>query len=142
MKRKDEQKMKDDEIALSFSKSFIRTKIPMKAGDGKEYQLYIIEMPDEENDQQDIKRTFTVEESRLGTDRKYDYIKYTYLKKDRHYRVMRSRYDENSKTVIVKETSEMTGQEIADVFARYRSRKRKEFEDQLKPEQERKEEKQ
>ena len=133
--------MKDDEIALSFSKSFIRTKIPMKAGDGKEYQLYIIEMPDEDNDQQDIKRTFTVEESRLGTDRKHDYIKFTYLKKDRHYRVMRSKYDEKSKTVIVKETTEMTGQEIADVFARYHSRKRKEFEDKLKPEQEGKEEK-
>ena len=120
--------MKDDEIALSFSESFIRNKLTLPSVEGGSYDLYIIEMPDEEGDEHIIKRTFTVPESKLRPDKKYEHIKYTYLKKDRRYRVMRSLYDENSRSTRVEETCEMTGQEIADVFNRYRSRKRKDFE--------------
>ena len=130
--------MKDDEIALSFSKSFIRDLITMPSADGGSYKLYIIEMPDEEDDVHEIKRTFTVPEEKLKTDRKYDYIKYTYLKKNRQYRIMRTRYDENARVQRVLETCHMTGQEIADVFSRYRDRKRKQFEETLKPKKEEK----
>ena len=128
MKREDIRKMKDDEIALSFTKSFIRDKLTLPSPKGGTYDLYIIEMPDEEGDEHEIKRTFTVPESRLKTDRKYNYIRYTYLKKEGLYRVMRSIYDEEARSTRVEETCQMTGQEIADVFNRYRDRKRKEFE--------------
>ncbi|MBR4462396.1 MAG: hypothetical protein IKS51_07445 [Erysipelotrichaceae bacterium] len=120
--------MKDDEIAVSFSKSFIRDRLTLPSTEGGSYDLFIIEMPDEEGDERKIKRTFTVPESRLKTDKKYEYIRYTYLKKDRLYRVMRALYDENARSTRVEETFEMTGQEIHDVFNRYRNRKRQEFE--------------
>ena len=136
MKREDKRKMKDDEIALSFSKSFIRDRITLPSSNGGSYDLYIIEMPDEEGDEHEIKRTFTVPESRLKTDKKYDYIRYTYLKKDGLYRVMRSRYDENARSTRVEETFQMTGQEIADVYARHRDRKRKEFEKSMETQKE------
>ena len=120
--------MKDDEIAVSFSMSFIRDRLTLPSTEGGSYDLFIIEMPDEEGDEREIKRTFTVPESRLKTDKKYNYIRYTYLKKDRLYRVMRALYDENARSTRVEETFEMTGQEIHDVFSRYRNRNRQEFE--------------
>ena len=135
MKREDKRKMKDDEIALSFSKSFIRDTMTLPSSEGGSYDLYIIEMPDEEGDEHEIKRTFTVPVSRLKTDRKYEFIRYTYLKKDRLYRVMRSLYDENARSTRVEENIQMTGQEIADVFRRYRERKTKQFEEALTPEE-------
>ena len=133
MKREDKRKMKDDEIALSFSKSFIRDTMTLPSSEGGTYELYIIEMPDEEGDEHEIKRTFTVPVSRLKTDKKHDFIRYTYLKKDRLYRVMRSHYDENARSTRVEESMQMTGQEIAEVFARYRERKSREFEKSLDP---------
>ena len=138
MKREDKRKMKDDELALSFSKTFIRDKLTIPSSEGGSYELYIIEMPDEEGDEHEIKRTFTVPVSKLRTDKKYEFIRYTYLKKDRQYRVMRSLYDEEQRSTRVEETCQMTGQEIADVFNRYRDRKRKEAENKLTPDDQKK----
>ena len=127
--------MKDDEIALSFSESFIRDRLTLPSVEGGSYDLYIIEMPDEEGDIHEIKRTFTVPVSRLKTDGKHGFIKYTYLKKDGFYRVMRCLYDKNARSTRVEENFQMTGQEIADVFRRYRERKTKQFEGTLTPEE-------
>ncbi len=125
--------MKDNEIALSFSKSFIRDRLTLPSQEGGSYDLYIVEMPDEVGDEHEIKRTFTVPESKMNIDKKHDFIRYTYLKKDGLYRVMRSLYDKDARSTRVEETFEMTGQEIADVFERYRDRKRKKFEKSLTP---------
>ena len=134
MKREDKRKMKDDEIALSFSKNFIRKeRIPMTSGTGDSYELLVIEMPDEEGEKHEIKRTFTVPVSRVYTDKKHEFVRYTYLKKEGQYRVMRSLYDKEARLARVEETCQMSGQEIADVFNRYRERKRKEFEKTLTP---------
>ncbi len=125
--------MKEDDVAVSFYESFIRNKLTLPSSEGGSYELYIIEMPDEEGDEHEIKRTFTVPVSKLRTDKKYEFIRYTYLKKDRQYRVMRSLYDEEQRSTRVEETCQMTGQEIADVFSRFRDRKRKEAENKLTP---------
>ncbi len=125
--------MKEDDVAVSFYESFIRNKLTLPSSEGGSYELYIIEMPDEEGDEHEIKRTFTVPTSKLRTDKKYEFIRYTYLKKDRQYRVMRSLYDEEQRSTRVEETCQMTGQEIADVFSRFRDRKRKEAENKLTP---------
>ena len=124
--------MKENEVAISFSESFIRDKLTLPSTNGGSYELYIIEMPDEENDIHDIKRTFTVPVRFLYTDSKYSNIRYTYLLKDKYYRVMRAMYDSENRVSRCMETNQMTGQEIADVFKRYRDRKRKEFENSLR----------
>ncbi len=132
--------MKDDEIALSFYKSFIRTRLRIPSVDGGSYEFYIIEMPDDENDVHEIKRSFTVPVSKLKNDKRDKNIKFTYLKKDREYRVMRSLYDENSRSTRVEETGLMTGQQIADVFRMFRNRQREKFEEKFIPHDEGKEE--
>ena len=71
----------------------------------------------------------------VHTDRKYEYIKYTYLKKDRFYRVMRALYDSDYRTRRVESDEQMTGKQIADVFERYRDRRRKELEAKLTAEE-------
>ena len=124
--------MKEDEVAISFLESFIRKeRITVPSGDGDSYELNVIEMPDEEGDEHEIKRTFTVPMRRVFTDRKYSYVKYTYLKKDKEYRVMRCIYDEEARSRTVEESYMMTGQQIANVFNRYRDRKRKEQEKKM-----------
>ena len=127
--------MNEDEVAVSFSKSFIREKVSFPSGDGTSYERYVIEMPDEEGDRHEIRRTFTVPVSYLHTDRKYEYIKYTYLKKDRLYRVMRALYDSDYRTRRVESDEQMTGKQIAEVFERYRDRRRKELEAKLTAEE-------
>ena len=133
--RKESEIMNEDEVAVSFSKSFIREKVAFPSGDGTTYERYIIEMPDEEGDSHDIRRTFTVPVSYLHTDRKHEYIKYTYLKKDKLYRVMRALYDSDYRTRRVESDEQMTGKQIAAVFERYRDRKRKEFEAKMAAEE-------
>ena len=133
MKREDKINVKENEIALRFSKSFIRDRILVPSSEGGSYELYIIEMPDEDGDEHEIKRTFTAPVSKVYTDKKHDFMRYTYLEKDGLYRVMRSLYDEEQRSTRVEETCQMTGQEIADVFNRYRDRKRKEAENKLTP---------
>ena len=81
----------------------------------------------------ELKRTFTVPVSRGYTDRKYSYVKYTYLKKDKEYKVMRCLFDEDARSKTVEESYTMTGQQIANVFNRYRDRKRKEQEKSFMP---------
>ena len=126
--------MREDEVAISFLESFIRKeKITVPAGDGESFELNVIEMPDEEGDEHEIRRTFTVPVKRVFTDRKYSYVKYTYLKKDREYKVMRCLYDEDARSRKVEESYTMTGQQIANVFNRYRDRKRKEQEESFMP---------
>ena len=120
--------MKEEEVSISFNQSFIRERVTLPSADGGSYELYIIEMPDEVGDEHEIKRTFTVPVSRLYTDRKYDYIKFVYLLKDKNYRVMRALYDSDYRARRVESDFHMTGQEIADVFHRYRERRRKELE--------------
>ena len=39
--------MKDDEIAVSFSMSFIRDRLTLPSTEGGSYDLFIIEMPDQ-----------------------------------------------------------------------------------------------
>ncbi len=133
MKREDKRKMKDGEIALSFSESFIRDRLTLPSTEGGSYDLFIIEMPDEEGDVHEIKRTFTVPVSRLKTDKEHEFIKYTYLKKDGFYRVMRCLYDKNARSTRVEENFQMTGQEIADVFKRYGERKTRQVEKAFTP---------
>ena len=123
--------MKEEEVSISFNQSFIRERVTLPSADGGSYELYIIEMPDEEGDKHEIKRTFTVPASRLHTDRKYDYIKFVYLLKDKNYRVMRALYDSDYRARRVESDFHMTGQEIADVFQRYRDRKKKKLEKDL-----------
>lgn len=123
--------MKDNEIALSFSEKFIKDKMTLPSADGGTYDLYIIEMPNEEGDDTEPKRTFTVPVSSVRTDNKYDYIKYTYLRKERQYRVLRAEYDKEQKASRVLETCTMSAEDIKAVFDRYRDRKRKNFEKQL-----------
>ena len=126
--------MKEDEVAISFLESFIRKeRITVPSGDGESFELNVIEMPDEEGDEHEIKRTFTVPVRRVFTDRKYSYVKYTYLKKDKEYKVMRCLYDEEARSKTVEESCMMTGQQIANVFNRYRDRKRKELEKSVTP---------
>ena len=121
--------MREDEVAISFLESFIRKeKITVPSGDGESFELNVIEMPDEEGDEHEIRRTFTVPVKRVFTDRKYNYVKYTYLKKDKEYRVMRCLYDEEARSRTVEESCTMTGLQIANVFNRFRDRKRKELE--------------
>ena len=121
--------MREDEVAISFLENFIRKeKITVPSGDGESFELNVIEMPDEEGDEHEIRRTFTVPVKRVFTDRKYNYVKYTYLKKDKEYRVMRCLYDEEARSRTVEESCTMTGQQIANVFNRFRDRKRKELE--------------
>ena len=126
--------MKEDEVAISFLESFIREeRITVPSGSGESFELNVIEMPDEEGDEHEIKRTFTVPVRRVFTDRKYSYVKYTYLKKDKEYKVMRCLYDEEARSKTVEESCMMTGQQIANVFNRYRDRKRKELEKSVTP---------
>ena len=126
--------MREDEVAISFLESFIRKeRITVPTGDGESFELNVIEMPDEEGDEHEIKRTFTVPVSRVYTDRKYSYVKYTYLKKDKEYKVMRCLFDEDARSKTVEESYTMTGQQIANVFNRYRDRKRKEQEKSFMP---------
>ena len=127
--------MNEDEVAVSFSKSFIREKVTFPSGDGTTYERYIIEMPDEEGDSHEIRRTFTVPVSYLHTDRKYEYIKYTYLKKDKYYRVMRALYDSDYRTRRVESDEQMTGKQIAAVFDRCRDRKGKELDAKMAAEE-------
>ena len=123
--------MKENEVAISFSESFIRDKLTLPSVDGGSFELYIIEMPDEEGEDQEIKRTFTVPVKYLYTDSKHSFIRFTYLLKDKYYRVMRAMYDSENRVTRCMETNQMTGQEIADVFKRYRARKSKKFEESL-----------
>ena len=134
--------MREDEVAISFLESFIRKeRITVPTGDGESFELNVIEMPDEEGDEHEIKRTFTVPVSRVYTDRKYSYVKYTYLKKDKEYKVMRCLFDEDARSKTVEESYTMTGQQIANVFNRYRDRKRKEQEKSFMPDSRKEEDK-
>ena len=132
--------MKENEVALSFYKSFVREKIKLPSVDGGTYELYIIEMPDEEGEEQEIRRTFTIPVPYLHTDREHSYIKYTYLKKDKLYRVMRASYDSEQRVTRCLENTQMSGKQIAAVFERYRKRKRKEFEQSFEAQEEDKDE--
>ena len=130
--------MNEDEVAVSFYQSFIREKVAFPSGDGTTYERYIIEMPDEEGEHHEIRRTFTVPVTYLHTDKKYEYIKYTYLKKDRLYRVMRALYDSDYRTRRVESDEQMTGKQIAEVFERYRNRKSRELKERFMPEEDKK----
>ena len=67
--------MKDNEIALRFSEKFIKGKMTLPSVDGGTYDMYIIEMPNEEGDDTEFKRTFTVPVKGVYDDNKYKYIK-------------------------------------------------------------------
>ena len=127
--------MNEDEVAVSFSKSFIREKVTFPSGDGTTYERYIIEMPDEERDSHEIRRTFTVPVQYLHTDYVFKDIRYTYLKKDRYYRVMRALYDSDYRTRRVESDERMTGKQIAAVFERCSGRKGKEPEAKMASEE-------
>lgn len=128
--------MNENEVSISFFKSSIKGKISMKTGKGEEYKLYVIEIPDDEENIQNHKRTFTVPEYRLKTDKKRDYVKYTYLQKDRNYRVIRAEYDSDNRVNRCLEDGMMTGQQIANIFEKNRKREKKELEESFKPKEE------
>ena len=127
--------MKDNEIALKFSEKWIKDRMTLPSADGGTYELYIIEMPNEEGDDTEPKRTFTVPVSRVYPDQDKEYLKYTYLLKERQYRVMRAEYDRENRASRVIETCTMSAEDIKAVFDRYRDRKRKNFESQFIPEE-------
>ena len=127
--------MKDNEIALKFSEKWIKDRMTLPSADGGTYELYIIEMPNEEGDDIEPKRTFTVPVSRVHQDQDKEYLKYTYLLKERQYRVMRAEYDRENRASRVIETCTMSAEDIKAVFDRYRDRKRKNFENQFIPEE-------
>ena len=127
--------MKDNEIALKFSEKWIKDRMTLPSADGGTYELYIIEMPNEEGDDIEPKRTFTVPVSRVHSDQDKEYLKYTYLLKERQYRVMRAEYDRENRASRVIETCTMSAEDIKAVFDRYRDRKRKNFENQFIPEE-------
>ena len=127
--------MKDNEIALKFSEKWIKDRMTLPSADGGTYELYIIEMPNEEGDDTEHKRTFTVPVSRVHQDQDKEYLKYTYLLKERQYRVMRAEYDRENRASRVIETCTMSAEDIKAVFDRYRDRKRKNFESQFIPEE-------
>ena len=127
--------MKDNEIALKFSEKWIKDRMTLPSADGGTYELYIIERPNEEGDDTELKRTFTVPVSRVHPDQDKEYLKYTYLLKERQYRVMRAEYDRENRASRVIETCTMSAEDIKAVFDRYRDRKRKNFENQFIPEE-------
>ena len=127
--------MKDNEIALKFSEKWIKDRMTLPSADGGTYELYIIEMPNEEGDETEPKRTFTVPVSRVYSDQDKEYLKYTYLLKERQYRVMRAEYDRENRASRVIEICTMSAEDIKAVFDRYRDRKRKNFENQFIPEE-------
>ena len=127
--------MKDNEIALRFSEKFIKGKMTLPSVDGGTYDMYIIEMPNEEGDDTEFKRTFTVPVKGVYDDNKYKYIKYTYLLKERHYKVIRAEFYDDFRVKNQHESTLMSAEEIKAVFDRYRDRKRKNFESQFIPEE-------
>ena len=127
--------MKDNEIALKFSEKWIKDRMTLPSADGGTYELYIIEMPNEEGDDTEPKRTFTVPVSRVHQDQDKEYLKYTYLLKERQYRVMRAEYDRENRASRVIETCTMSAEDIKAVFDKYIDRKRKNFENQFIPEE-------
>ena len=128
--------MKENEVAISFNESYVRDKIAVPSADGGSYELYIIEMPDEEGDKKENRRTFTVPVSRLYTDKKKSYIKFVYLLKDKKYRVLRAKYDSEARTTRVDEVIMMTGQDIKDVFIRHYENQKKLREKSVTPKKE------
>ena len=126
-------KPKDDEITLYFSKSWIVKTIVLNSADGTPYKLCIIEMPDDEGNEWEVKRTFTVPEYLIEEDKIYDFKRKTNLKKNKPYRILRAKYDKEARVTRVLENTTLTGQEIHDVFYRYGQRKDKELKKALTP---------
>ena len=120
--------MNDKEIDLTFSKNWIKDKLTLPASDGGTYDLYIIEMPNEEGDETEPKRTFTVPVNRVFDSKYHEDLKYTYLAKERQYKIIRAEYDKENRAQRVFEACMMSAEEIKAVFTRYRDRKRKDYE--------------
>lgn len=119
--------MKENEVAVRFYEGFIsKENVTLKEGD-KSVKMVRVKMPNDDPDDSQVRRSFIVRESSVGTDTKNPHMKYVYLNKDSEYRVVRKNFDPETKKSEILEDIKMTGQAISDIFKADRDREYAEY---------------
>lgn len=113
---------KREDVAVRFYEGMISKEIVnFKKGDST-IKMKRIKLPNDDPTDSQVRRSFLVKESAIGTDLKNPHMKYVYLGKDAEYKVVRKNFDPETKKAEILEESKMTGQAIADTFKAERDR--------------------
>lgn len=125
--------MQENVVPVRFYKGYIsKEKITLKKDD-KDIKMSRVKMPNDDPESSQVRRSFLVRESMIGTDTKNPNIKFVYLNKldkdgnEIQYRVVRKNFDPNTKKSEIVEDTKMTAQQIADVFQVARDREYAEY---------------
>ena len=130
--KKGKKHMKENEIAIRFSKNCIVREFDYKDGE-KTTAMAIIALPDEIRDDSRPARTFLWEKSLIHEDTKKSWMRYTYAAKDRQICVQRNSYDRETKRSQTLSEEYLSAEQISDIFYQERVRKAAEKSELFRP---------